>query len=63
MDSRKYGAGLISQLDDNFVYGHIIDTIYKMKASEFIEIIKPYCNDKETWIRNKAKKYVEKYGS
>lgn len=62
IDSKKYGARLISQLDDNFVYGHIIDTIYKMKIPEFVEIIKPYCNDKEAWIRNKAKKYIEKYG-
>lgn len=60
-DSKKYGAELISQLDDPFVYGHIIDAIYKMKAPEFAEIIKPYCNDKETWIRNIAKKYIEKH--
>ena len=63
VDSKRYGANLITQLDDRCVYGHIIDAVYKMKLPEFVEAIKPYCDDEEAWIRNKAKKYIEKYGN
>ncbi len=31
-----------------------------MKASGYTEIVKKYTNDKTTWIRNQAKKYIEK---
>ena len=57
----KYSSQLIKQIDDNSVDGQIIDTIYKMKVTEFTKEIKPFTNHDFTWIRNIAKKYIEKH--
>lgn len=61
-DCKVYAEKLISQLDDKFVYGHIIEGLNKMKASGYVNLVKPYCVDKITWIKNQAKKYVDQYG-
>ena len=50
-------------LPDEDIDGHIISTLYKMGASQFIECIKPYTNHPITWIRNEAKRYIQKYGA
>lgn len=60
-DCQLYADKIISQLDDKFVYGHIIEGLNKMKASGYVGIVKPYCDDKITWIKNQAKKYVDQY--
>ena len=52
---------LITQIADKFVYGQVLHSIYKMRATGYVEIISPYCNDKKAWIRNEAKRYVEKF--
>lgn len=57
----KYAAALIEQINDEFVNGHVIDTIYRMKTDKYIREIEPFCTDKFAWIRNTAKKYVEKF--
>ena len=57
-----YATILVKQLDDKGVDGQIISTLYKMHASGFTKEIKPFTTYKITWIRNLAKKYIEKYG-
>ena len=58
-----YAERLIKELDDKFVYGHIIEGLNKMEVSGYSDIVKPFCLDKNTWIRNQSKKYVQHYGS
>ena len=57
----KHSEKLITQINDEFVSGHIIDTIYKMKTGNYSNEIKPFCNNKFAWIRNTAKKYIKKH--
>ena len=52
---------LIKQLNDKFVDGHVLSSIYKMQADGFVKEIKPFTKYPITWIRNYAKKYVQKY--
>ena len=59
----EYADLLIKQIDDNFVNGHIIEGLNNMKVGKFGSIVKPFTTDKTTWIRNQAKKYIEKYGT
>lgn len=59
----KFAPDIASQISDPNVAGHAIDTLYKMKCPDFIKDIEPLTNDKITWIRNKAKQYVNKYGN
>ena len=62
-DYSKYADKLISQLNDRFVYGHVIESLNKMKVEGFSKIIKPYCEDKVTWIRNQAIKYINQHST
>jgi hypothetical protein len=55
----KYAPQLINMINDKFVDGQIIDTVYKMQALGFEEEIRPFKTDKQTWIRNLATKYTE----
>ena len=55
----EYADLLIKQIDDNFVNGHIIEGLNKMKVRKFGSIVKPFTTDKTTWIRKQAKKYIE----
>ncbi|WKX75880.1 hypothetical protein [Zobellia laminariae] len=59
----KYATQLIEMLNDKFVKGQIIDTVYKMQAEGFQKEIGAFMMDKHTWIRKLATKYVEKYGT
>lgn len=58
-----YAEQLAALLPDEDIDGHIISTLYRMGASQFIESIKPYTNHPITWIRNEAKRYIQKYGA
>lgn len=58
----SYAHNIIVVLTDEDVVGHVISALYKMGASQYIEQIKPYTNHAITWIRNEAKRYVQKYG-
>ena len=60
-DSTQYAEKLVSQLDDNFVNGHIIEGLNKMKVPYYVSQVKPFCVNKTTWIRKQANKYIEKY--
>ena len=57
-----FSEKIVSLLDDDEVHGHIIHTIYKMQAGQYVELINPFLNHKQAWIRNEAKRYVQKYG-
>lgn len=59
----KYSSELIKHINDGCVNGQVIDTIYKMRVCNYVEEIKPFCNSPITWIKNIAKKYIEKYDS
>lgn len=52
-------AELLSDCD---VDGQAVDTLYKMRVQGYAEQIRPFAEHRHTWIRNIAKKYLEKYG-
>lgn len=58
-----YADRIAVLLPDDDIDGHIISTLYKMGASQYAEQIKPYTAHTTTWIRNEAKRYIEKYGA
>ena len=56
-----YAEQIASLLNDDDVDGQVIDTLYKMGAKEYVEQIEPFLAHNRTWIRNEAKRYVQKY--
>ena len=58
----NYAEKIATLLNDSDVDGHVIDTLYKMGAGGYCLQVTPFINHNRTWIRNKAKKYIEKYG-
>ena len=58
---RDCAGALIPLLDDEDVNGHVIDTLYKMRAAGYTALITPFLNHPQTWIRNAAEKYIQKY--
>ncbi len=58
----SYASRITTLLDDPDVNGQVIDTLYKMGVSDYVDEMKAFLNHDKTWIRNCAKKYVEKYG-
>ena len=56
----NYADRMATLLPDDDIDGHVINTLYKMGASQFTEQIKPYTAHTVTWIRNEAKRYIEK---
>lgn len=56
-----YADRIVSVLPDDDIDGHIISTLYKMGASQYIAQIEPYTKHPITWIKNEAKRYMQKY--
>lgn len=56
-----YADKIVLLLSDDDVDGHVIDTIYKMGADEYSDLIEPFLNHNRTWIKNESKKYITKY--
>jgi len=56
-----YASSIVPVLEDPDVDGHVIDTLYKMCAGQYIELVEPFLNHNTTWIRNRAKNYVHKF--
>ena len=55
-------ASLIAaQLPDDDVAGQVIITLYQMGCSGYLAQIEPFTKHDRAWIRNAAKKYVDKY--
>ncbi|PKV48859.1 hypothetical protein ATE84_0874 [Aquimarina sp. MAR_2010_214] len=61
--NQKYANRLIGLINDKYVYGHIIEGLNKMQVSGFEKEVLPFVDDKRTWIKKQAKKYLEKYGT
>lgn len=53
-----HAARLVDELEDPAVSGHVIRTIYKMKAHGFAEKVRPFLTHETAWVRNQAKRYV-----
>lgn len=58
---RDYAEQIVTLLNDVDVDGHVIDTLYKMGATEYTDLIEPFLTHNSTWIRNEAKRYIQKY--
>ncbi len=58
---QNYSDKLAPLLISDDIDGHVIDTLCKMQAGQYVDMILPFTNHKRTWIRNAAKKYIQKY--
>ena len=56
-----YADKIVTILEDEDVEGHVINTLYKMQAGQYVELMKPFLNHKRTWIRNEAKRFINKF--
>lgn len=56
-----YANRIVTLLTDDDVDGQVIDTLYKMGAKGYEEQIEPFLTHNRTWIRNEAKRYIQKY--
>lgn len=59
--SARFADELVNQLDDEFVNGHIIEGLNKMKVADYVTQVRPFCKVKITWIRKQANKYINLY--
>jgi hypothetical protein len=57
----EYADKLVSQIDDKFVDGHIIEGLNKMKTPFYVTQVRPFCSVKTAWVRKQAQKYIEQY--
>ncbi|MBQ6930748.1 MAG: hypothetical protein IJN38_01330 [Clostridia bacterium] len=57
----EYAERIVSLLNDGDVDGQVVDTLYKMGAKEYVDLIEPFLTHNRTWIRNEAKRYIQKY--
>ena len=56
-----YADKIVTVLEDEDVDGHVINTLYKMQAGQYVELMKPFLNHKRTWIKNEAKRFINKF--
>ena len=61
VDACPFAATLAQFLHDADVDGHVIDTLIKMKAAGFAHDVSPLLQSEKSWIRRKARKYVDRY--
>ena len=57
----EYAEQMASLIDDDDVDGQVIDTLYKMGVTGYADLIEPFLTHNRTWIRNEAKRYIQKY--
>ena len=55
-----YAEKISVLLSDDDVDGHVISTLYKMGTTDYEEKIKPFLNHNRSWIRNEAKRYINR---
>jgi hypothetical protein len=55
----SWAAEIAGLLPDTDIEGYVISALCKMKAPGFSEDIRPYQDSEITWIRKKAKHYLE----
>lgn len=58
----EYAPHIAELLNDRYVEGHAVYTLYKMGAADYTAEIARFQTHKKSWIRNYAKKYIQKYG-
>ena len=56
-----YADKIVTVLEDDDVDGQVINTLYKMHAGQYVELMKPFLNHKRTWIKNEAKRFINKF--
>lgn len=54
----EHGPALVTQLDDPGVAGHVISSLYKMRARGFVSQVWPFLEDDKAWVRREARRYV-----
>ena len=54
-----YADKIAPLVSDDDVCGHVINTLYKMGAYQYADMVKPYTSHSITWIRNEAKRYIK----
>jgi hypothetical protein len=59
--AKPFADNLAPYLQDKDVAGHVLDTLLKMRVPEFATEVSPLLKADQTWIRNLAKKYLERY--
>ena len=52
---------LISLLNDEDINGHVIDTLYKMRAPGYSTVITPFLQHNRSWIRKTAERYMQRF--
>ena len=52
---------IVTILEDADVEGQVITTLYMLQAGQYVELMKPFLNHKQTWIKNEAKRYIQKF--
>jgi hypothetical protein len=57
-----FAARLAEEINDWQVSGHVIDSLIKMQARGFADVVRPFEADKFAWIRAKAKTYCRRFG-
>ncbi len=57
----EYAPIIAPFLSDDDIDGHVVETLYKMGTPDYVSQIQPFTKHKRTWIRNIAKKYINKY--
>jgi hypothetical protein len=58
-----FASQLAEVIDDWQVSGHVIDSLIKMQAPGFADIVRPFQSSEFAWIRAKAKTYCRRYGA
>jgi hypothetical protein len=48
---------------DPDIAGHVVDTLLKMRVPGYADVVRPHVSSKYTWIRRKAKTYMERYAA
>ena len=61
--AKSFAPELALFLEDKDINGHILDTLLKMRANGYTEKVKPLLNSDTTWIKNLARKYLERYSN
>jgi hypothetical protein len=63
VSARHYAELLAEFLDDPDVDGHVLRTLFKMRASGFAREAKLLLHSDKSWKRRWAKKYLDRYSS
>jgi hypothetical protein len=61
VSARHYAERLAVFLGDPDVDGQVLDTLIKMKASNYTREVNPLLHSDKTWVRRLAKKYLDRY--